>query len=218
MPSHSRPEDRVPVLMLHAVNTLFTRIYHNLTILTPSHLPRHGAAILVCNHISPLDPLMIQSVCRSRLITWMMAKEYMDLPAMGRIFRTLGVIPVDRGKRETGALRQVFRQLEQGRIIGIFPEGRISTTGHLLEFQTGAALIAIRTGLPVFPVFIDGTQRNKEMAQAFLQPARSVITFGPTLSFAGLGNSKASIEQATARIKNGILNLEIQVDTFRNVR
>jgi 1-acyl-sn-glycerol-3-phosphate acyltransferase len=213
-----RPEDRLSIRVLHAANTIFTRVYHNLTIIEPSHLPHEGPAIVVSNHISGLDPLLIQSACRSRLITWMMAKEYMDLPAMGRVFKTLGVIPVDRGSRETGPIRQVFRQLEQGRVIGIFPEGRISTTNQLLDFQTGVALIAMKSKVPIYPVYLDGTQRNKGMGPTFFQRSSSVMAFGPAIRLDRTDTSKEKIDAITELIKAAVYRLQLKVDSYRKVR
>jgi 1-acyl-sn-glycerol-3-phosphate acyltransferase len=214
----TRPEDRISIRALRAVNTLLARVYHRLTILSPSPLPHEGPAILVCNHFSSIDPVLIQSACTHRLITWMMAKEYMDLPVLGRAFRLLDVIPVDRGSRETGPLRTALRRLQEGRIIGIFPEGTFSTTGEILEFQTGVALMAIRTKVPVFPAYLDGTQRNKGMVQAFVQRSRSVLKFGPEVIFDRSDTSKENIEAATAKIRAAVQLLRIDVDASRQMR
>jgi 1-acyl-sn-glycerol-3-phosphate acyltransferase len=200
------------------VNTLLARVYHNLKVLTPATVPRKGPAILVCNHISPIDPILIQSTCTYRLIMWMMAKEYMDLPVLGRVFKKLDVIPVDRGTRETGPMRTAFRRLHEGRILGIFPEGKISTTNELLEFQTGVALMAIRAKVPVYPAYLDGTQRNKEMLQAFLQRSSSVIAFGPEVIFDRNDTSKETIQAATAKIKAAVNLLKNDVDAYRKMR
>ncbi len=197
------------------MNTLVARVYHALTIVQPSHLPRNGPGIVVCNHISPIDPILIQSACRDRLITWMMAKEYMELPVLGRVFKLLDVIPVDRGSRETGPLRAALRHLKDGRVIGIFPEGKISTNNQLLDFQTGVALMALRARVPVFPAYLDGTQRNKTMGQAFLQRSSSQLCFGPALVFDHLDTSKQSVDQATAEIKAAIEILRNRVDESR---
>jgi 1-acyl-sn-glycerol-3-phosphate acyltransferase len=213
-----RPEDRFSIRALHVVNTMLARVYHDLKVLKPATIPRHGPAILVSNHISPIDPVLIQSTSTYRLITWMMAKEYMDLPVLGRVFKKLDVIPVERGGRETGPLRTALRRLHEGRIIGIFPEGKISTTNELLDFQTGVALMAIRAKVPVYPAYLDGTQRNKEMVQAFLQRSRSVITFGPAVIFDRSDTSKESIDAATAKIKEATNLLKIEVDAYRKMR
>jgi len=213
-----RPEDQLPIRALHAVNTLFTRVYHNLTILSPAQIPRIGPAIVVCNHISSLDPLLLQSACTYRLIHWMMAKEYMDIPYMGRIFRTLEVIPVDRGSRETTPMRTALKRLGEGCVVGIFPEGGITTTGDLMELQTGVAMMAIRARVPVFPAYQEGTQRNLGMRQAFLRRNLSVINFGPEVEFDRSNTHRATLDAATLAIRNGILSLRPQVDEFRKVR
>src|SRR2546423_79348 len=124
---HSRPESRPIIRLLQAVDMCFARIYHRLTILSPCRLPRDGPAILVCNHTSALDPLLIQSAC-PRLITWMMASEYYELPGLNWVFRTIGAIPVDRSGRDLAATRAALRALQRGGVLGVFPEGRIETT------------------------------------------------------------------------------------------
>ena len=73
-----RPEDRLTIRLLQAVDVCFSRIYHQTIVVLAQRLPSHGPAILICNHTSGLDPLLIQSVC-PRLIVWMMAKEYYEL-------------------------------------------------------------------------------------------------------------------------------------------
>jgi 1-acyl-sn-glycerol-3-phosphate acyltransferase len=217
-PPAIRPEDRMSIRALHVVNTLFGRVYHNLTVLAPSTIPRDGPAIVVCNHISPIDPVLVQSAATYRLITWMMAKEYMELPVLGRVFRILDVIPVDRGSRETGPLRTALRRLKEGRIIGIFPEGKISTTNDLLEFQTGVALMAIRAKVPVIPVYLDGTQRNKEMVPALIERSTSVLTFGPEVVFDRSNTNDATLQAATKKIREALSLLRLNVDDFRKLR
>jgi 1-acyl-sn-glycerol-3-phosphate acyltransferase len=213
-----RPEDQLSIRALHGVNTLFSRVYHNLTVLSPAKIPRTGPAIVVCNHISSLDPLLLQSACTYRLIMWMMAKEYMDIPYMGKIFQTLQVIPVDRGSRETTPMRTALRRLDEGRIVGIFPEGGISKTGDLMEFQTGVAMMAIRAKVPVFPAYQDGTQRNLDMGQAFLHRTQTVINFGAEVEFDRSNTHRSTLDAATLAIRTAMLELRSGVDDFRKVR
>jgi 1-acyl-sn-glycerol-3-phosphate acyltransferase len=204
-----RPEDRLPIKALRAANVLFTRVYHHLEVRTPSQLPRVGPAILVCNHHSGLDPLLVQSPC-NRLITWMMAAEYYEMKSMGWIFRTVGAIPVRRANRDSASLRAAIRALEGGQVLGIFPEGRISPTEELLPFQTGVALMAIKTGVPVYPAYLTGTQRGKEMVRAFLTPNRAKLSFGPAIIFDRSSTSREALEVATEHIKNAIISLKYE--------
>jgi 1-acyl-sn-glycerol-3-phosphate acyltransferase len=203
---HSRPENQLRIRLLQAADVCFCRIYHQVIVRSPSQLPRNGPAILVSNHISGLDPLLIQSVC-PRLITWMMAKEYYDLRPLNWIFRTIGLIPVDRRGRDTAATRSALRALKDGRILGVFPEGRIETSQDLLPFQNGAVRMAAKTGAPIYPVYLDGTQRGREMLGSFLYRSRSTIAFGPPIDVSGSESSDENIDRATERVRAAVMSL-----------
>jgi len=194
-----RPEDRLSIRLLQAVDVCFARIYHRVNVLSPLRLPKHGPAILICNHVSGLDPMLIQSVC-PRLIVWMMAKEYYDIPVLRTIFRTVEAIPVDRGGRDLAATRAALRALEAGRILGVFPEGKIETSHQLLPFQTGVALMAIKAGVPVYPAYLDGTQRGKAMLHAFLYPNVASLAFGPKVETGAGGSTSKEVLQAVTEL------------------
>lgn len=204
--SPERLEDRLSIKVLHAADVLFLRVYHGLTVLTPAVVPRSGPAILVCNHVSSLDPALVQAACPHRIVTWMMAKEYMQVKGMAWFFKAMGVIPVDRGGRDTSSLRAALRSLKDGHILGVFPEGRIATSRDLLPFHTGAALMALKANVPVYPAFQDGSHRGKDMLKACLEPARAAIAFGPPIDLAD-GGKRPSIEAAGARITAAVTAL-----------
>jgi 1-acyl-sn-glycerol-3-phosphate acyltransferase len=175
------PERHLSLRLLKFIDVVFSRVYHKVTVLSPPRLPEKGPAILISNHTSGLDPLLIQSVCK-RVIVWMMAEEYYQIPALRPIFKTLEAIPVDRRARDSGAMRLALRALREGRILGVFPEGRIETTRALLPFQPGAVQMATKTGVPVYPVFLDGTQHGvDEMVPAFLHRQDATLRFGPAV-------------------------------------
>jgi 1-acyl-sn-glycerol-3-phosphate acyltransferase len=205
-----RPEDRLSIRILQLVDTLFARVYHGLTVLSPLGLPRSGPAILICNHTNSIDPVFLQASIHNRLVTWMMAKEYMTMTGMGWLFRTIGIIPVERAGRDTGPLRAAIRELEAGHIVGIFPEGRIAPTRELLPFQTGVALMAIKTGVPVYPAYIDGTQRGRDMLNAMLSRCEATISYGPPVEFDRSGTSRPQLEAATTAMEAAIRRLREQ--------
>jgi 1-acyl-sn-glycerol-3-phosphate acyltransferase len=204
---YDRPENRLPVRLLGAANLALARLYHQVRVLAPPCLPNSGAAILVSNHTSGLDPLLLQSCC-SRLIIWMMAKEYYDLKPLTWIFRTVEAIPVERSGRDMAATRSALRALKDGRVLGVFPEGKIELSRELLPFQTGVALMAIKARVPVYPVYLDGTQRTKEMVPALLVPNRATVRFGPAVEFDRSDASKPALEVATEIIRNSIKDLQ----------
>jgi 1-acyl-sn-glycerol-3-phosphate acyltransferase len=201
------PENRLSIRLLQALDVCIARIYHQTIVRTAQRLPRQGPAILICNHTSGLDPLLIQSVC-PRLIVWMMAREYYDIKALTWVFRTIEAIPVDRAGRDMTATRAALRALEHGRILGVFPEGRIEKTREMLPFQTGVALMAIKTGVPVYPAYLDGTQRNKSMLRAILARNRATITFGPEVKFDRSSTSKEALQAATDQFTDAVAALK----------
>jgi 1-acyl-sn-glycerol-3-phosphate acyltransferase len=213
IPKPARIEDRLPIRALLAADTLFARIYHSLAVVSPSDLPARGPAILVCNHTSSIDPAFIQSVCRTRLITWMMAKEYLEIKPMAWLFNAVGIIPVERTGHDIGPLRAALRALESGRVLGVFPEGKISETDDFLPFQVGAALMALKTKVPIYPVYLDGTQRNKGMLQAAFLRNKAKITFGPPLRLQG-GTSRDELDAATTAIRGAIDALQRQCVSY----
>ena len=208
-PSPRRAEDRLLVRLLQAVDLIFARLYHHLTVRSPCRLPRKGAAILVCNHTSALDPALIQAPC-SRLIVWMMAAEYYDLPVLRWVFRTVQAIPTLRSGRDLAAVRGALRTLKEGGILGIFPEGRIEPSDELLPLETGAVLMALRANVPIYPAYLDGTQRNRSMIESYLKPCRATIWFGPPVEFDRTDTSKEALEAATAKIQQAISALRAQ--------
>jgi 1-acyl-sn-glycerol-3-phosphate acyltransferase len=205
------PEKRFVSRLLHAANRGYTHLYHRLDVFSACKLPTTGPAIVVSNHTSPLDPHLIQSPC-PRLITWMMAKEYYDLWYLKPVFETLGVIPVTRSGRDTSAMRAAMRALANGQLVGIFPEGRIENSRELFPFQTGVALMAMKTGVPVYPAFLDGTQRYKSMLAALLVPQRAQVIYGDEVKFDRDDQTRDGLSAATAAIQGAVEALRDRMD------
>lgn len=192
--------------MLRAGNVLFSRVYHRLDVIAAPKLPRTGAGIVVCNHISGLDPALIQSVS-PRLIVWMMAREFYDMPGMNWLCRQLHAIPVERSGKDLTATRKAMRALHDGHILGIFPEGRIALTRELLPFQTGVAMMAFKLNVPIYPAGLDGTQRNKPMVVACTRPQHARIAFGDPIRLHPPQSDPHSLEAATSVIRIAIERL-----------
>jgi 1-acyl-sn-glycerol-3-phosphate acyltransferase len=203
------PEHRTTIRILRGANVVFSRVYHQLDVVSPPQLPRRGPGILVCNHISGLDPALIQSVCR-RMIVWMMAREYYSVPGMRWLFKQVQVIPVDRDRRDLSAMRLALTALRDGRILGIFPEGRLETSRQLIPFQTGVALIALKTAVDVYPAYLDGTQRNLSMLQACFVPQHATIAFGARIAL-GKTAHRNDAERATQTIQSAVATLQQRV-------
>ena len=180
--------------------------YHGLRVLAPSNLPPSGPAILVANHTSSLDPIILQATC-PRLITWMMAAEYGSIFGLKWFFNIIQPIMVERTGRDSAAMRLAIRALESGKLLGLYPEGHIEKTREVAPFQTGVALIAMRTGLPVYPVYIDGGQRLKSMLEGFFVPQPCTVAYGPPVQIDRAAKGREGLEAVTAQIQRAVENL-----------
>lgn len=166
--------------VLKACNRLYSRNYHRVRQLSACPLPRTGPAILIANHISAADPFLIQGTSH-RVIHWMMAKEYFDLPIVQTLCRKLAFIPVNRAQRDSSSLKSALRILAEGGVLGLFPEGRISPSRALLPFQPGLSLLVNRGRAPVFPVAVERFPRNLSLLQGLLIPEESCVLYGPVI-------------------------------------
>ena len=124
------------------------------------NVPRTGPLIVVSNHLSRADPPIIGAAI-SRRIVFMAKEELFRSPFMALIVKGFGAFPVRKQEADRRALRRAYRVLENGLALGVFPEGTRSKDGVLQPGMLGAALIALRTGAPVLPVGIYGTERLK---------------------------------------------------------
>jgi 1-acyl-sn-glycerol-3-phosphate acyltransferase len=146
---------------------LFCRHYHRLA-LVELPLPDKGPAIVVANHISGLDPLLMIA-CSRRPLRFLIAREQYCRFGLQWLFRAAGCIPVDRARSPEKALRLAFKALREGEIIALFPHGKI----HLASdpprrSKAGASRLARNTGVPVIPLHISGVTRQGHVLSAVL--------------------------------------------------
>lgn len=114
-----------------------------------------GAALFCPNHTSLTDPLFAVFALRLRNRPQVMAKaEVMELPILGWLLKKAGVFAVERGKSDVGAIKHALKALKGGEKLLLFPEGTRSKTGELGQAKGGAAMLAVRTGVPIVPMYI----------------------------------------------------------------
>jgi 1-acyl-sn-glycerol-3-phosphate acyltransferase len=124
------------------------------------NIPQKGPALLVSNHLGDAD--LILGFAYAPPIVEPFAKiELYDIPILGRLLDAYGVIWVHRGQPDRRALRAVMEAMQQGRMVGIAPEGRESLTGALEEGTDGAAYLALRADIPITPITFTGTENKR---------------------------------------------------------
>ncbi|MFY7951217.1 MAG: lysophospholipid acyltransferase family protein [Armatimonadaceae bacterium] len=146
------------------------RAYHR------ERLPPAGPMLLVCNHLSHLDPPFV-GMCVGRPCTYLARHTLFDVPGLAWLIRKLGAVPIDRDAGKDG-LTAVLKLLEEGRRVVMFPEGTRSPDGTLQPLKPGVALIVKKARCPVVPVGIVGAFETWPRTHKLPTPAPLGI-FGP---------------------------------------
>jgi 1-acyl-sn-glycerol-3-phosphate acyltransferase len=153
-PTIRRIYRRIVLLVVDIVTLIYFKRYEATG---REHVPATGGMIVVCNHLNNADPPMIQRAL-PRNVVFMAKQEMIDAPIIGLLFKAWGTFPVRRGEADLGALRTACQLVQNGELLMMFPEGTRSRTGTLGEGHPGTAMIARRTGVPILPVAITGTE------------------------------------------------------------
>ena len=207
----SPPGLPIPVELLRKCCAVYLAVFKRFRVADADRIPDCGAVILVANHTAVYDPVCLQVACKRRLIRFMEAREYYDVPVLHTLFRLLKVIPVNRTGNDTASIRTAVRELSNKGCIGIFPEGRISTDGQIHRAHQGVALLALLTNAVVVPAFFQGTHPFSGMIRDFFQFNHVTLHFGPPIRFddlAGKHRDEPTRELALKRIMDAIVTLQ----------
>lgn len=175
---YSKTNFTVGQIPLYMLNWVLTRVLWRVHVHGEVPFRGNQGAIIVCNHIGPIDPAFIALAC-DRPVHWMVAKEYVQAGLFGKALRTLRVIPVNRGGIDTASTKIAVRYAAQGDLVGIFPEGRINDSGEfMMPGRPGAALIALRARVPVVPCYLEGSPYDGTTSGFLTLPAKVRLIVG----------------------------------------
>lgn len=174
-----------------------------------SPLPATGPAILVSDHSTLGDPLVLLTTA-SRPIVFLMAKEIFDQVELRWVFRAFSCIPVSRGSTDVAAIRAMLKTLKSGQVVGIFPEGGIDNFRDEAGYS-GVAYLALKTGAPVFPTsIIWASQRPSTMLKTLVKPGKVRVRYGEALKFEEERNPrKERLIEVTRIVMQSIRDLRI---------
>ena len=138
----------------------FFNVFYRLKITGVENVPAKGAAVLCSNHIGEIDMFLI-GIKTKRLIRYMAKEELFKNRLVAAFIRWLGAFPIKRGKADVESIKTAFKLLEDGHIIGIFPEGTRmkKKKDQAVKAKPGAAMFAVKAGVPVVPVAIEGNYK-----------------------------------------------------------
>ena len=190
------------VWFLYLVQRLYAGIMFRWRSDRPCPLPAKGGALVVANHRSPVDPVMIwqnshirpeRSEREKRTISFLTASEYFEIPVVGWLIRTMQAIPVDRDGQDMGPTREAIRRLRAGRMVGIFPEGGLNFGTDLREPNPGVAYLALKGKVPVYPCYIFGVpQVEGDMVAPFTRRCQVRITWGDPIDLSGFQGKRVT--------------------------
>jgi 1-acyl-sn-glycerol-3-phosphate acyltransferase len=149
----------VPEFLLRFLAWLLVHSVYRLEKAGLDRIPESGPAVVVCNHVSFVDPLVIMAAC-PRPIRFVMDHRIFRTPVMSFVFREGRAIPIAPAKEDPALMEAAFAEIEKalaaGELIGIFPEGKITATGDMNPFRPGVTRILARSPVPVVPLALRG--------------------------------------------------------------
>ncbi|MBT2548734.1 1-acyl-sn-glycerol-3-phosphate acyltransferase [Arthrobacter sp. ISL-65] len=188
------------------------------TVIGLENVPKDGPFIVAPNHLSFLDSVIVQALMPRPVAFFAKAEYFTTKGIKGRVmksfFEAVGSIPVERGEQAASvqALRTLLDILEDGRGIGIYPEGTRSRDGILYRGRTGVGWLALTTGAPVIPVGLIGTEKLQPAGRNAVKPQHFIMKVGEPIYFdkTGPDHSLPARRQVTDRIMDAIAELSGQ--------
>lgn len=121
------------------------------------NMPATGGVVLVANHLSYWDPIVVGGAV-NRQVHFMAKFELFKIPVLGPFISLMGSFPVRRDRPDRNAIRTAVKLLQEGKVVGVFPEGTRNSSGELMKPHLGAAMLANRAGVPILPVAVSGSR------------------------------------------------------------
>lgn len=160
------------------------------------NVPAHGPVIIVSNHLNLIDPPLLSASIKRRIV-FMAKEELFHSLILGPLVRGWRAFPVRREGLDREALRQAQQVLGEGLALGMFPEGARSATAQLQRARAGTSLLALRSGVPVLPVGITGTEKIKSPI-AILRRPEVTVNIGKPLSLTPIDGQSTKAQLASA--------------------
>ncbi|MBI5407084.1 MAG: MFS transporter [Nitrospirae bacterium] len=146
----------LPKFLIRFVLVVLINTVYRVRVVGQENIPERGPALLVCNHMSFVDPLLVGS-CVQRFIRFIITRPYYNIRTLQWFFALMKAIPISEGSRKDilKSIERAREELSQGKLVCVFAEGAISRTGNLLPFKRGMERITEGLDVPVIPVHLD---------------------------------------------------------------
>jgi 1-acyl-sn-glycerol-3-phosphate acyltransferase len=198
---------RIAYFLVRNLVTGFCRSWCRMTVVGGHHVPAEGIFILAPTHRSIIDTPISSGVTRRRM-RFMGADKWWRNKWFGRLLTQLGGFPVTRGTADREALKRCIVLLEHGEPLVLFPEGERKSGPVVQPLFEGAAYIASKTGAPIVPVGIGGSERVMPKGTRFIHPRKLYVVVGEPIP-APTGATPKDAREAT-RATTELLHAELQ--------
>lgn len=179
-------------------------------------LPREGGAILLINHQSFLDPMLVGLPLR-RPVSYLARDSLFRVPLVGWVLRHTYVVPINREAASTASLREIMRRTRHGFLIGIFPEGTRSPTGEVGPLKPGFLAVIRRSDVPIYPVGIAGAYEAMPRGSVFPRPVKVRVVYGDpfTPEEAARLRSREAEESLLELVRARLVECQVAAETWR---
>jgi 1-acyl-sn-glycerol-3-phosphate acyltransferase len=198
---------RITYFTIRNLVTGFCRTWCRMKVEGREHVPADGVFILAPTHRSILDT-PISSGSNTRRMRFMGADKWWSNKWFGRVLTACGGFPVSRGTADREALRRCIELLEEGEPLVIFPEGERKSGPIVHPLFDGPAYIAAKTGAPIIPVGIGGSERAMPKGAKFIYPKKVHVVIGPPIPAPTGENQK--LQRDAVRATTQVLHAELQ--------
>lgn len=193
-------KDRIIYQLVRRFCFLFLKIHNRLNVISLDRVPVSRPFIMAVNHCSNLDPVVVGAAFPDRLRYLAKVELFQGSRLFAWLLRRLGAIPVSRDSSQSagGALKTFLQLLQDGESVLLFPEGARSIDGKIKPLEGGVALLALKTGVPVIPVYVSGTFEAMPVGANQIGWNRISIIFGEPLYPFSLTENMSSKEARRA--------------------
>ncbi|MGO1070151.1 MFS transporter [Lysobacter sp. CA199] len=198
----------VPEFLMRFLSWVLVRGLYRLRVSGTDQIPDEGAGLVVCNHVSYMDALIL-SASIPRPVRFVMYYKIFNIPVMSWIFRTAKAIPIAGAKEDPEVMRRAFEEIEaalaDGQLVGIFPEGALTKDGEIAPFKSGIERVLEKNPVPVIPMALRGmwtsmwSKRDSRMRR--MRVPRRFRAEVEVIAEAPVDGHEASAESLEARVR-----------------
>lgn len=167
-------------ILMEQICRILTTVCFDLKVYGIYNIPKSGGVLLVSNHQSYLDPVLL-GIGLDRTVSYMGKAELFRNPVFAWVIRSLNAFPVSQGSGDVGAVKESIARLQAGHMLNIYPEGSRTETGEIMPMEPGVGLVIRRAKVPVVPAAIVGSYDAWPKGRKFPRSRPIRVVFGPPM-------------------------------------